>query len=113
MSFSYLITFDCTVNDIEEVKSCLRQDKFDKRVYMYNAEEKENVIEEISKNIGNVEEMRRYLSERAKKVVEKAGFVIKFEIGPLDEITTYKASKQELAYFSCEMGLLTADIRSE
>ena len=44
VTFSYLITFDCTVNQIEVVKAFLRQEKLHKRAYMYNAEEKESSL---------------------------------------------------------------------
>ena len=77
---------------------------------MYNAEEKENAIDEIKHKNAVDEKVKHYLSGRAKKTMEKAGFVIKFEIGPIDEITSYKASEKELVYLRYELGLQTENI---
>jgi hypothetical protein len=45
-------------------------------------------------------------------VAEKAAFRIKFEVGPVDEITTYKADFKEISKFSSDMGLMTTNIES-
>jgi hypothetical protein len=42
--------------------------------------------------MNNDAKVQEYLALRAKKTLEKASFIIKFDIGPIDEITTYKAS---------------------
>lgn len=79
---------------------------------MYNAEEDPTVIQRISKKLLDTTAVRQYLFQRVQKVVEKAGFRIKFEIGHIDEITTYKLGEKEAAFFSNEMGLLTSRINS-
>lgn len=67
--FSYLITFDCSINQIEEVKAYLRHVKYDKRVYMYNADEKESITSQISKDLQDDAIIKKYLEDRVKKVV--------------------------------------------
>lgn len=47
------------------------------------------------------------------KIVENASFKIKFEIGPIESITTYKARPKELKYLRTKMGLITTNIESK
>ena len=54
--------------------------------------------------------VRKYLDQRVKEVIKKAGFRIKFETGPVDEITTYKIKEKEVNKFTSEMGLMTTII---
>lgn len=79
-TFSYLITFDCTIQEIEDVKVYLWQEKYDKRVYMYNAdldqESSLKIKDKVEKN--DDKEVEKFLIKRAEKVAEKAGFRIKF-----------------------------------
>lgn len=60
------------------MKAYLRKEKFDKRVYMYNADEKEGVVEDMQKHINNKTKVEKYLDKRIDKIVEKAAFRIKF-----------------------------------
>jgi len=56
--------------------------------------------------------VRKYLDQRVKELIKKAGFRIKFETGPVDEITTYKIKEKEVNKFTSEMGLMTTIIPS-
>lgn len=76
-TFSYLVTLDCNVNEIETVKTYLRQEQYDKRVYLYSADEKPGKVDSIRLS-GKEGVIEQYLDERVKAVVMKAGFKVKF-----------------------------------
>ena len=68
-TFSYFITFDCDINYIENCKAHLRQFNYDKRVYMYNADEEEGKYDELMSKIKDKEFIDKYLRKRIKKVI--------------------------------------------
>lgn len=77
---------------------------------MYNADEKEDKIEKLAREIHRDDVVRKYLEQRVREVVKKAGFRIKLEIAPVDELTTYNMSQKEISKFTSEMGLMTTNI---
>ena len=79
---------------------------------MYNADEEEGKAEEVQENLHDKQFVKKYLEKRIKKVIDKCAFKIKFEIGPIDQITIYKDSSKEIFKFTKKMGLISSNIPS-
>lgn len=72
--FTYMITFDCTIPQTEDLKAWLKKNHLSNRIYLYNLELKPDV------NLSHPtrEERMKQLTKNVELMVKKANFKIKF-----------------------------------
>lgn len=84
---------------------------------MYNSVLSDSKSNQIKTTINRTdpkqrEELQSFLLKRAEEVAEKAAFRIKFEMSPIDQITTYNLAQNDVAYFRNKLGLMTSQIET-
>lgn len=72
--YTYMITFDCTIPQTEDLKAWLKKNHFGNRIYLYNLELKPDANPDSQAR----EERLKQLAKNVELMVKKANFKIKF-----------------------------------